>query len=175
MARIAVLVVCFLALCSTQARAWVLVCEPAIDATMVDKVDSATAFPGMIFRFKITITARIDGILVPKDTIGYGVVREAEAASNHDRNGSLVLEMRELVFGKQIVPVVADPRDASLWAPGETLAERASGYLPVPGLVRTAVNEVRDGRNIVIGPGFNFHIVGFGDPRNTAPCHKVGQ
>ena len=142
---------------------------------MVDKVDSATAFPGMIFRFKTTIIARIDDVLVPQNTIGYGVVREATAAGNHDRNGSLTLEIRELVYDKRVLQVMADPRETSLWAPAITLAERATGYLPIPGILRTAVNEVRWGKNVVIGPGFNFHVVGLGDPRNLAPCHKVGQ
>lgn len=142
---------------------------------MVDRIDSATAFPGMIFRFKLTQTVRVDNVLVPEGTIGYGVVREVTAASNHDRNGSLTLEPRELIFGKLVLQVMADPREGALWAPAQTLVERGSNYLPVPGIVRTAVNEVRWGKNVVIGPGFNFHVVGLSDPRNLAPCHKVGQ
>ncbi|HUN28195.1 MAG TPA: hypothetical protein VMV65_00185 [Alphaproteobacteria bacterium] len=157
------------------AGAWDLVCEAAIPATMVDKVDSATAYAGMVFRFKTTIAARVDNVLVPQGTIGYGVVREVTAASNHDRNGSLTLEIRELVDGNRVLQVMADPRETSLWAPAQTLTERASNYLPVPGIVRTAVNELRWGKNVVIGPGFNFHVVGLGDPRNLAPCHKVGR
>jgi hypothetical protein len=142
---------------------------------MLDRIDSATAYSGMPFRFAITTTARIDEVLVPSGTIGYGVVREAAAAGNHDRNGSLMLEMRDIVYGNRVLQVMADPRETSLWAPATTLAERAAGYVPVPGLVRTAVNEVRHGRNVVIGLGFNFHIVGLPDPRNLEPCHKVGQ
>jgi len=142
---------------------------------MIDKVDSATAYAGMVFRFKITITARIDDILVPQNTIGYGVVREVTAAGSHDRNGSLVLEMRELVYGNRVIQVMADPRDTSIWAPAQTITEAASGYLPVPGIVRTAVNDVRHGRNVTVGPGLTFHIVGLPDPRKDSPCHKVGQ
>jgi hypothetical protein len=142
---------------------------------MVDSIDSASAFPGMAFRFKITVTARIDGVLVPSGTIGYGLVREVTAASNHDRNGTLVLEIRNLLYNGNVFEVMADPRDTSIWAPATTLTERATNYLPVPGLVRTAVNEVRYGRNVTIGPGFAFHIVALGDPGNPAPCHKVGQ
>jgi hypothetical protein len=142
---------------------------------MVDSVDSATAFPGMTFRFKLTITARIDGVLIPSGTIGYGVVREVSAASNHNRNGTLVLEIRDLLYNGNVFEVMADPRDTSVWAPATTLTERATNYLPVPGLFRTAVNEVRYGRNVTIGPGFAFHIVALGAPGNPAPCHKVGQ
>ena len=142
---------------------------------MIDKIDSATAYPGMVFRFKITITARIDGVLVPENTIGYGVVREVTSAGSHDRNGSLVLEMRELVDGNRIIQVMADPRDTSIWAPAQTITEAASGYLPVPGIVRTAVNDVRHGKNVTVGPGLTFHIIGLPDPRKDSPCHKVGQ
>jgi hypothetical protein len=142
---------------------------------MIDRVDSATAFPGMLFRFKLTQTVRVDNVLVPVDSVGYGIVREVTAASNHDRNGSLTLEPRQLVYRKLVLQVMADPRESALWAPAQTLSERASNYVPVPGIVRTAVNEVRWGKNVVIGPGFNFHIVGLGDPRNLSPCHKVGQ
>jgi hypothetical protein len=155
--------------------AWDLVCEAALPVTMVDKVDSATAFPGMVFRFKFTQTVRLDDVLVPQNTIGYGIVREVTAASNHDRNGSLMLDPREVILGKRILQVMADPRETALWAPAQTLTERASNYVPVPGIVRTAVDEVRWGKNVVIGPGFNFHVVGLGDARNLAPCHKVGQ
>ncbi|HUA07983.1 MAG TPA: hypothetical protein VMA98_01840 [Candidatus Acidoferrales bacterium] len=164
-----------LGLASAPARAWDLVCSAAIPATMIDKVDSATAYPGMPFRFKITITARIDNILVPENTIGYGIVREVTPAGNHDRNGSLVLEMRELVYGKQVIQVMADPRDTGIWAPAQTITEAATGYLPIPGIVRTAVDDVRYGKNVTIGPGLTFHIVGLPDPRKDSPCHKVGQ
>jgi hypothetical protein len=141
---------------------------------MVDKLDSASAVPGTTFRFKTTITARIDDVLVPEDTIGYGIIREVTPAGSHDRNGSLVLDFRELVDGNQILPVMADPRDIPMWEPQETLPEAAGDLAPIPGFVRTAVNAVRYGRNVIVGPGVVFHIVGLPDPRNEAPCHKVG-
>ena len=174
-ARSASVAILLWALASTHADAWVLVCSAPIPATMVDSVDSGTAYPGMTFRFKTTIAARIDGVLVPSGTIGYGVVREVSAASNRNRNGSLILEMRTLYVGDRKIPVIADPRDSSLWAPATTLEQRAEGYLPIPGIVRTAVNEVRNGRNVTIGPGFTFHILSLPDPRKSGPCHKVGQ
>jgi hypothetical protein len=175
MVRFAIALAACSLLCSTQARAWALVCSAPIPATMVDKVDSATAYPGMTFRFKITVTARVDGVLLPDGTIGYGVVREVSAASNRARNGTLVLEMRNLYSGNQTIPVTADPRETSLWAPAATVEEAAEGYLPIPGIVRTAVDEVRNGRNVTIGPGFDFHILSLPDPRNGGPCHKVGE
>lgn len=142
---------------------------------MVDSVNSGTAYPGLVFRFKITETANILGTIVPANTIGYGYVREVSAASNHDRNGSLVLDSRELIFGNHVVQVINDPRDNALWAPAMTMTERATGYIPVPGLIRTAVNQMRHGKDVILGPGFKFHVIGWGDPRKMHPCRKVGQ
>ncbi len=164
----------FLSLAAQPARAWTLVCEAGIPATMLDKVDSATAYPGMRFRFRITQPSNVDGHIVKPGTIGYGFVRQASAASNRDRNGSLVLEIREIVSGTTHIQVMADPRETALWAPATSLAEKATGYIPIAGLIRTAVNEVRDGRNVTIGPGFNFHVVGVGDVTKMQPCNKVG-
>ena len=55
-----------------------------------------------------------------------------------------------------------------------TLTERATGYIPVPGIIRTAVNEVRHGKDVIIGPGFDFRVIPIGDPRKSHPCRKVG-
>jgi len=170
----AALCVAFL-IAAPPARAWKLVCVAAIPVTMLDSIDSGVAYPGQRFRFKTTITARVNGHLLPAGTVGYGYVREVTAASNRDRNGSLILEPREFVYRGMHVQVMADPRDSSLWAPAETLTEKASGYLPIPGLVRTVVNTVRDGKNVTIGPGFKFHVVGIADITTSQPCHKVGR
>ena len=161
-------------LAAAPASAWTLVCEAGIPATMIDKVDSATAYPGMRFRFRITQPSNIDGRIVKAGAVGYGYVREVSAASNRDRNGSLALEVREIISGSTRLQVMADPREATLWAPATSLAERASGYVPIAGLIRTAVNTVRDGRNVTIGPGFNFHVVSIGNVTQMQPCHKVG-
>lgn len=157
------------------ARAWQTVCNAPIPVTMFDSVDSGSAYPGMRFRFRLTQTSNLNGHVVPVDTIGFGFVRAVTGASNRNRDGSLVLEPREIVYKNLHIQVMADPLEASLFSPSQTAADRASGYLPIPGIVRTAVNEVRNGRNITIGPGFNFHVIALGDPRTTAPCRKVGR
>lgn len=160
---------------ASPSRAWVTMCNAAIPATMIDSVTSRSAYPGMVFRFKLTTDANILGDIVPENTIGYGYVREVTAASNHDRNGSLILDTREVIYKNKAIQVINDPRDTALWAPAETTTERASGYIPVPGIVRQAVNEVRHGKDVTIGPGFDFHVIGWGDPRKMHPCRKVGQ
>jgi hypothetical protein len=144
-------------------------------ATMVDSVDSGTAYPGMVFRFEITSDVNFFGTIIPENTVGYGYVREVSAASNRDRNGSLILEVRALIYKNKQYQVMIDPRDSSTWSPAITMGERASDYLPIPGVVRTAVNEVRNGKNITIGPGFHFRVVALGDPRKYSPCTKIGQ
>ena len=166
---------CISAIAPSPARAWVTMCDAAIHSTMVDKVDSGTAYPGMAFRFKITEAANIFGRIVPKGTTGYGYVRYVSAASNRNRNGSLILEMRELIYRDEQIQVMADPRESSVWAPATSMESRAEGYLPIPGLVRTIANEVRDGKNVMIGPGFVFSVIPLGDPRKMRPCRKVGQ
>jgi len=150
------------------------ICSAPIPATMVDTVKSATAYPGMPFHFKITVTARIDDVLVPENTIGRGFVRQVTPAGYHDQNGTLVLEMRELYFGNKVLQVIADPLDTAIWAPLATLTDAAEDLAPIPGLIRTAVNSVRKGRDVTIGPGFAFHIIGLPDPKAGSPCHKVG-
>lgn len=159
---------------TTCAFAWETQCNAAVAATMVDSVDSGTAYPGMKFRWKTTETARILGTLVPRGTIGYGFVREVSGASNRNRNGSLILEMRDLIYQNHLIEVMVDPQSSAVWAPAAGLVDKATGWLPIPGIIRTAVNEVRDGKNIRIGPGFVFKVIGLGDPRRTSPCRKIG-
>lgn len=160
---------------TARAHAWETVCSLSIPATMVDSVDSATAYPGMGFRFKITSDVNFFGTIIPQDATGYGYVVEVSGASNRDRNGSLILDMRSIEYNNRFYQVMIDPRDSTTWAPATTIGERASDYLPIPGIVRTAVNEVRDGKNITIGPGFHFRVIALGDPRKYQPCRKVGQ
>lgn len=150
-------------------------CETSIPVTMVDSMDSAKASPGERFRFKTIATVRSAGTLIPKGTVGYGFVREVSAASNRLRNGSLVLEPRQLVWSGKHLPVMADPRESTLWAPATTMVDRASGYLPIPGIVRTAVGEVTQGKNVTIGPGFRFHVLPLNDRTLQEPCTQFAE
>lgn len=159
---------------AAPAEHWKTVCNIDIPATMVDTVDSGVAFPGERFRFRTTETVRFGTTLIPENTTGYGFVRAVTAASNRNRNGSLVLELRALYMGSREINVIGDPREGSVWAHASSgLVDRASGYLPIPGIIRTAVNEVRDGKNVSIGPGFKFNVVPFTSPRDGTPCRKV--
>ncbi len=163
-----------IAACGAPARGAVKRCNSEVPVNMIYSVDSGKAFPWMRFRFRLNAAAILEGHAFPVDTIGYGYVRAVTAASNRNRNGLLVLEPREIIDGNLRVQVIADPRESAIFTPVETFGERASGYLPIPGILRTAVNQVRNGRNITIGPGFIFHVIALGDPRKMAPCRIVG-
>jgi hypothetical protein len=141
-----------------------------IPAAMVDTLDSAKTFPGERFRFRTTAASIVRGVSIPKGTIGWGIVRFTAAASNHARNGAIDLEPRYLVVGTKTVDVSGDPREAPIQSHGQTIAEKSAGYVPVVGLVRSAVNTVRSGSNIVVGPGFSFHVIAVGDLRDVSPC-----
>jgi len=173
--RVAFFFLTFALSCGHQpAGAWETDCNAAIPAAMVDTVSSRTAYPGMPFRFRVTVSANLNGVIVPQDTIGWGYVRSVTGASNHGRDGSLLLEPRVVIYDNKQIPVMGYPLEGASWSPGTTLTERASGYVPVPGEVRTVVNEFRKGRDITVGPGSKFHVIALGDPRTAKICRKVG-
>ncbi len=137
---------------------------------MVDTLDSAKTFPGERFRFKTTAASIVRGVRIPAGTTGWGIVSFSAAASNRARNGAIALEPRYLIVGSRIVQVAADPREATIQSHGQTMAEKGAGFIPIIGLVKSAVNTVRNGTNIRVGPGFVFHLIGVGDLTDVSPC-----
>jgi len=153
---------------------------------MVDKIDSKEARSGGEFRFRVTQTTQLNGVSVPAGTLGYGVIREADAAGRHDHDGSLALEPRYLMVarprpqagsrekggGFTRVEVTMNPTLPVVWSPGVTLVQQGISHipLPVPGIAMTAINTVRWGRNITLGPGFKFSVIPVGDLAGGAIC-----
>lgn len=154
------------------------VCAYAIPVEMIDKVYSGTARSGEIFRFKTTIAGKTDqGLIVPAGTLGYGVIREASAAGRHNHDGSIALEPRYLVVPKKgdgtvRLEVAMTPTLPVVWTPTEPLLQKAASHvpLPVPGLAMSAINTVRWGRNITLGPGFAFSVLPVGDLSHGPVC-----
>jgi hypothetical protein len=146
-----------------------LTCYPRIPATMLTTVKSAGGFSGQVFRFKTTAAVTSNGILVPAGTLGYGIVLSAVPASNRARNGIVVLEARYLIVGGDRVQVTGDPVDASILTHGASLIGIGAGAIPVPGL-GFVLDEAIQGTNIIIGPGYHFHVVPIGDLQNRGPC-----
>jgi hypothetical protein len=145
------------------------VCAFAIPVEMADKVYSGDARAGGIFRFRVTAPMRLDdGTALPAETMGYGVVRGASAAGRHNHDGMLALEPRYLVVPGQrkgaperVVPVTMNPTLPVAWTPSEPLLQKGMSHIPmpVPGLAMQAINTVRWGRNVTLGPGFTFSVV----------------
>ena len=143
------------------------ICAYAMPSEMVDKVYSGTARAGEPFRFRITADTVLDGgVKVPAGTMGYGVIRAASAAGRHNHDGMIALEPRYLDVanakgGTSRVPVTMNPMLPVTWGPSEPLLNKAASHvpLPVPGLIMTGVNTVRWGRNITLGPGFQFTVL----------------
>ncbi len=145
---------------------------------MIDKVDSRYARSGSTFRFRTTEdTSAPDGTKIPSGTIGFGVIRAADAAGRHNHDGSVSIEPRYLIVhkpkgGTQRVAVTMNPTLPVTWSPSETMINRAASHvpLPIPGLVMTGVNEVRWGRNITLGPGFKFSVLPLDDLSKGPIC-----
>lgn len=134
---------------------------------MVDRVDSRYARAGGTFRFRTTQDAKFDGgENVPKGTTGYGVVRFADAAGPRSHDGALALEPRYLVVPtrdgrSERLEVTMNPTLPAMWTPREPLLQQAASKvpLPLPGIAITAMNAMKWGRNITLGPGFTFSIL----------------
>ncbi|HZO95424.1 MAG TPA: hypothetical protein VFB22_16870 [Candidatus Baltobacteraceae bacterium] len=140
------------------------VCVSAIPVDMVDKVDSKTARAGGTFRFKTTLDAQLDdGTPVLAGTPGYGLIRFADPAGRNGHDGSLALEPRYLVVAKpkggyKRVDVTMNPTLPAEWTAKDLMSAVADAPIPVPG-VSIAINAVRWGRNITLGPGFTFSVI----------------
>ncbi len=145
---------------------------------MVDKVESRSARAGTPFRFRTTDDAAAeDGTKIPAGTVGYGLIRSADAAGRHNHDGSLAIEARYLLVRKpkgapKRVEVSMNPTLPVVWSPSEPLLNKAASHvpLPVPGLIMTGVNEVRWGRNITLGPGFKFSVLPVDDLTKGPIC-----
>ncbi len=135
-------------------------CPGTISAVMVDTVESATAKPGQVYRFKTSVTSSAGTTALPAGTIGYGIVRNVDRAGRRDHDGSLALEPRYLMLGKREIPVTMDPHLPASWSPRDSLIEKgATRVNPVSGIVMSGVNLVRFGKNITLGPGFAFTVL----------------
>jgi hypothetical protein len=87
------------------------------------------------------------------------------------RNGVVVLSPRFLLLDGSQLAVAGDPRDASVLTHGPNPVAEGAGAIPVPGL-GIAAEEVVNGTNITIGPGYNFRVVPIGNLLARGPCIK---
>ncbi len=140
------------------------ICVAAMPVDMLDKVDSKTARAGGTFRFTTMQDEQLDdGTPVAAGTPGYGLVRYASPAGRNGHDGSLALEPRYLVVAKakggyKRVDVTMNPTLPPDWTAKDLMSVVADAPIPVPG-VSIAINAVRWGRNITLGPGFTFSVI----------------
>lgn len=136
---------------------------------MVDTVDSSKAQPGDFFRFETFMDVTVNHkIVIPANTIGYGIVSIASAAGRGGRSGTLVLEPMYLVLANhEQLGIVLDHKVNDLDRAGAT--GDAPGYLgaiPVPGLgvAVGAFNYFHRGQNVIVKKGSIFEIFASDDP-----------
>lgn len=146
-----------------------VICDLAISATMVDSISSAHSYPGERFRFMTTEPSTFGDVDIPKGTEGFGVVRYVQPARWRNRSGLLILEPRFILIGESRIAVMADPRETPEFAHAMTMIEKGMGFIPM-GMIGTAINTVRKGSNVTLGPGFNFHVIVMGDIITREPC-----
>lgn len=169
---LAALVFALVATAGTARAGTVLQCYTEIPSTMISTVTSQSGYSGQVFRFRTTASVTTNGASVPAGTLGWGIVLSAVPASNHARNGIVVLEPRFLMLQGSQFAVAGDPRDASILTHGVNPVAAGSGAVPLPGF-GLAVSEAIKGTNITIGPGYNFHVVPIGNLQRRGPCLQV--
>ena len=148
-------------------------CATNISVVMAQSVASDKTIPETFFRFVTTAATRFGTMTVAKGLSGYGIVRSVSAAGRRDQYGSVTLEPRYIVLGPgKRLDVTMDPAiPVSLTSRTPTVDQYASHIpIPVPGLAMSAVNLVRFGKNVTLGPGFPFKVLPLFDPTHNPGC-----
>jgi len=148
-------------------------CPDDIPVEMYDRLESVSALPGEVFRFRTLRTVMVNGARFPAGTWGYGLVRAVTPPGRHDAYGTLAIEPRYLVLphGKQ-QPVTMDPHLPASFSSARPNLEKVIGRvpMPVPGMAMTAAGYVRYGRDVVLGEGFRFAVVPLFDLSESPAC-----
>jgi hypothetical protein len=148
-------------------------CAASIPVVMAEKVTSDQSIPDQYFRFITVASTRFGSLTVAKGLSGYGIVRNVTAAGRRDVYGSVTLEPRYIVLGRgKRLDVTMDPTiPVALTSRTPTVDQYASHIpIPVPGIAMSAVNLVRFGKNVTLGPGFPFKVVPLFDPTHNPGC-----
>jgi hypothetical protein len=148
-------------------------CATNIPVVMGDTVASDKALQGAYFRFMTTAAERFGTISVPKGVWGYGIIRAVNPAGRRNQYGSVSLEPRYIALGHgKRIDVSMDPSiPVALTSRTPTVDQYASHIpIPIPGIAMSAVNLVRMGKNVTLGPGFPFAVVPLFDPTHNPGC-----
>lgn len=140
---------------------------------LVDTIDSASAKPGDVFRFRTidTIVAP-GGVTIPRNAVGYGIVTAAVAAGAHGRSGSVLIEARYIAAHGQYQVAIDSVASAASQSGASGNVASGVGALPVP-FVGSAVgtyNYLHAGKNAALHPGFRFVVVPVADLAHPPRC-----
>lgn len=148
---------------------------PSVMVALEDDIDSGLARANDSFRFVTVDPVRLaDGVLVPANTMGYGLVAVAHHAERGGLGGSLVLEARFVALGERHIPASIDWSTA-----GRAMASGASmnvpgivGAIPFSGYLLAPYGYLHHGKDIVIPRGRQFPVL-LGDEVATGACRVV--
>jgi hypothetical protein len=150
-------------------------CVRAIAALDAD-IDTARARAGDPFPFRIVHSVvALDGVAVPENAAGFGVVAVASHAQRGGRGGYVVIETRFVVLPNGThMPVTID------WASAQGAAATGSsqnvpgfiGAVPFVGYVLGPYGFLHHGRDITIPRGAQIPVI-VGDEEATGGCRVV--
>jgi hypothetical protein len=145
------------------------------EATLVTRLDTATASPGDAFAFAIAHYVPAVGALpaIPKGAKGFGIIAYVQHARGGGVPGIMVVEPRyvKLADGAR-VPVMSDPAlERSVVALGSSgNAPGLLGYVPFVGIGVSGFNALHHGKELVLPPGTIFKVV-VGEGLASSACY----
>jgi hypothetical protein len=147
-------------------------CRYALVAVQ-DTVDSSRAKSGDVFTFVLVDNATTsDGTVVPRGTLGYGIVANAAHAGSGGRGGYLALETRFFVLddGKHVQAIIdraTDQASSALGASGN--APGILGLIPIVGYAVGGYDAMHHGKDATIPRGTRVGVF-IGDDAALGTC-----
>ena len=146
-----------------------------IPVELLDRLDSATAQVGDRFHFRTIDTVLThDRVLIPKGTIGYGLITYVQAAGAHAKPGQLMPEARyfALPHNKEY-QITVDYNATHTGKTGDAPGIVGAAPIPFLGVAVGAFNYFHPGSNITIPIGFQFAVMPVGSLGVNVPCQEV--
>jgi hypothetical protein len=146
-----------------------------IPVELTDALDTARVHTGDTFTYRtIDTIVTSDGVTVPRNATGYGLIAFAQAAGAHGKSGYMIIEARYIdVARHRQFPVTIDSLATSALVNGRSgNAASGLGIVPLPfiGTAVGAFNYLHAGKNAVIEPGTRFTVVPVGNLQRRPTC-----
>ncbi|MBV8368332.1 MAG: hypothetical protein JO036_05285 [Candidatus Eremiobacteraeota bacterium] len=140
---------------------------------MNETVDSAHAKAGDVFTFALVDSATTsDGTIVPRGTLGYGIVANAAHAGSGGRGGYLALETRFFVLddGRHVQAIIDRASDQASSALGASAnAPGILGWIPIVGYAVGGYDAMHHGKDATIPRGTRVGVF-IGDDAALGTC-----